>query len=74
MKPSELRHVRERLKLPVEPMADLLGVSKRNYYRYESGEVSIPLTVELLLVTLLQSPNILWARVPPENRPESVGT
>lgn len=70
MRPSELKNVRVRLKLPVEAMADLIGVSKRNYYRYESGEVAIPLTVEYLIVTLLQSPHILWARVPPENRPQ----
>jgi DNA-binding XRE family transcriptional regulator len=58
MKPATLKDIRAALDLGATPMADLLGVMPRTYYRYEAGTTKIPLTVERFLITLLKYPNV----------------
>lgn len=48
------KQIRERFALPVDRMAKLVGVKRRQWYRYEEGTTAIPLTVEKLLVILLR--------------------
>lgn len=59
---EQLSNIRTRLGLSVPEMARLLGLTIRTYYRQEQAR-RIRLTVDRLLVTLLKTPDILWADV-----------
>ena len=49
MEPEDFRNIRLTLNYTVEDWATRLGLSVRTIYYYESGEVPIPRTVELLI-------------------------
>ena len=49
MTPEMFRNDREKLGYSIEKWADRLGLSIRTIYYYESGEVPIPRTVQLLI-------------------------
>ena len=47
--PEEFKAERERMRLTIPAMADLLGVSGRSISYYESGQKPVPLPVQKLL-------------------------
>ncbi len=47
--PEEFRAERERMRLTIAAMADLLGVTPRAISYYEAGQRKIPLTIQKLL-------------------------
>lgn len=59
---NDLKTIRIRLGLSVPEAAALLGLTKRTYYRQEAAG-QINLTVARLVVTLLKTPDILWADI-----------
>lgn len=52
MTPQLFRETRVNLGYSIEQWADRLGLSIRTIYYYESGEVPIPRTVELLISSI----------------------
>jgi predicted transcriptional regulator len=52
MTPEMFRETRVKLGYSIEDWATRLGLSVRTIYYYESGEVPIPRTVELLISSI----------------------
>ena len=52
MTPEDFRNIRLTLNYTVDDWATRLGLSVRTIYYYESGEVPIPRTVELLISSI----------------------
>ncbi len=48
----ELKEKREKLKLTQTELADILGVKMNTVYRWESGILSVPKSIELAMETV----------------------
>lgn len=52
MEGSELKRKRESLELTQTELADILGVKMNTVYRWESGILSVPKSIELAMETV----------------------
>lgn len=55
MTPAQLTRWRARLKISQERAAQLMGISRRQYIRYETGDAEIPKLVDLATKALKHS-------------------
>ena len=52
MEGKELKQKREKLELTQTELADILGVKMNTVYRWESGILSVPKSIELAMETV----------------------
>ena len=52
MEGTELKNKRENLELTQTELADILGVKMNTVYRWESGILSVPQSIELAMETV----------------------
>ncbi len=57
MKGEELKEKREKLGLTQTELADILGVKMNTVYRWESGILSVPKSIELAMETVERNSN-----------------
>ena len=55
MEGKELKQKRENLELTQTELADILGVKMNTVYRWESGILSVPKSIELAMETVLRN-------------------
>ena len=57
MEGKELKEKREKLDLTQTELADILGVKMNTVYRWESGILSVPKSIELAMETVERNSN-----------------